>query len=647
MKKQILSGILSLGIVASMLPAAFAEDTAPASFDYNYDFNSKALPDDCKWHEVGKKPADAAAVGTWLAKDTDDNAIGWVAAPYRRPAAGTNNQNSYGLAFLTEYCKNNAVNDTSFVVSAEFMTVRDKMFAYVIAPRFTDMPYAFPLAIKLDTNGVLSCGNQKIAEIKTNEWNRVSVRYTLSSANGLSADVYYNGALKAAGLHDSSAKTNMMYINSLCDADTAYSQKLSGYGLNYAYDRKEIFYLDNVYIGEDESKLAFDPAISAVQESREKNQLTVEFNQPIENITLATVSNIAGTSAATVTNISWQDQTTAVLSLDQALELGTDYDVSVLADGIDGVMTKRFTTDFSYFWDFDHYPATSDRKYFTDRNKGVSIGRTAGRLTDQNASDYALGIAGAAGTYRSPTVGKHQKGFFVLDEQMSRLKSGKLHINLDFKIDNPDVYAYIISFRNAYDDAGYRVVLDADKNVTLFGDADKQLGTVEVGKWSNLDIIYQAFGSNYYIVTSMDGGEPIEWYGSTPNRIAFDVGANTSDENFAISPRGDGRNEFLFIDNMYIGTDTDYAGSAFETALNAGATSTAKINSGAYANAGSAILALYSGTTLKEVKVVDFDLVRTESKNITAKFSSYQAGDTVKLMAWNSLDGLVPMTEAK
>ena len=75
--------------------------------------------------------------------------------------------------------------------------------------------------------------------------------------------------------------------------------------------------------------------------------------------------------------------------------------------------------------------------------------------------------------------------------------------------------------------------------------------------------------------------------------------------------------------------------------------STAKINSGAYANAGSAILALYSGTTLKEVKVVDFDLVRTESKNITAKFSSYQAGDTVKLMAWNSLDGLVPMTEAK
>ena len=110
------------------------------------------------------------------------------------------------------------------------------------------------------------------------------------------------------------------------------------------------------------------------------------------------------------------------------------------------------------------------------------------------------------------------------------------------------------------------------------------------------------------------------------------------------------RNEILNIDNLYVGPNNymDYINSEFTTAYtNNNGSLTATINSGLRANQGEAIFALYSGTTLKEVQTVDFAVKKFNQKNIQKVFSGYQEGDTVKLMAWNSLDGLVPMTEAK
>ena len=80
MKKQILSGILSLGIVASMLPAAFAEETA--SFDFNWNFNKNiAQPD--KSGPTNKPLADIYVGGQAGASGAaGDYALAW------KPGAG-------------------------------------------------------------------------------------------------------------------------------------------------------------------------------------------------------------------------------------------------------------------------------------------------------------------------------------------------------------------------------------------------------------------------------------------------------------------------------------------------------------------------------------------------------------------------------
>ena len=671
MKKRILSGLISLAMAAALIPAAAAETT---TFEYTFDFNdTSVLPaagTDFAWANGGRKvPADSVAGPSG---EAGDYAFGYVPSEYRNSTAGESTLHRYsnGVEFLNEsLVGENRIADVSFVMSVDFMYRNaEDMIAYILSPRMASpaRQTTFPLAIKLQQGGELVCVTEErafdnstgintitvlssadIGTVAPYEWHNVAVKYTHSSTDGLYADVYLNGELKAEGLHcDYTNKIKGFVSLASPQSNTAIGKKEPDGSLTAVTpaERNEQIYLDNLYIGTDLTKVDYDFGINAVENKR-MDRLTVHFNQDIEAAAAGDfiISTGNGSSAAAVTEATMIDARTVELQLDVALSSYTEYSVMYMTSLADeGYVSRSFTAQLAYFYDFNGTDTTYTP--FGMNSQDVRKASETGRYkTGEDDVDYTF-VTCVGANPGNGSLTRYSNGYNIYSTPGgTAVKSGVAQVSYDFKYDNETMLGWLIAPRM---DKSIPNIVGFENNRLYCGATYANVELVP-NTWYNIAATYYFYDGGVLTDVYLDGEKVIDDvfvnYTGGFNLISTLINAATPEDATGRADDKNGRNEFFHMDNVYIGIDTNYVNSAFETRFDG---DDAVINAGIFNKAGTAVIALYDGQTLKEAKLYDFDLEQLDVETVSAAFDSYEEGNTIKLIALDGMQNLTPLIEA-
>lgn len=664
MKKRILSGLISLAMAAALIPAAAAETM---TFEYTFDFNNTTVLPAAETDLVYNNEAVDVTYIAGPSGEAGDYAIGYVPARFKNGTVGETSLHRYanGLDFLSKsLVGENRIADASFVMSVDFMYRNaEDMIAYILSPRMasTARQTTFPLAIKLQQGGELVCVTEErafdnstgintitvlssadIGTVAPYEWHNVAVKYTHSSTDGLYADVYLNGELKAEGLH-CSYTNKIKSFASLASPQT--NDAMIGAGIRTA-GRNEQIYLDNLYIGTDLTKVDYGFGISAVENKR-MDRLTVHFNQDVEAAAAEDfiVSDSGGGSAASVTEATMIDARTVELQLDKVLEEYAEYAVMFMTDQADaGYVSYSFTPQLAYFYDFNG----SDTTYTPFKlNQNQEIRRPSGAgayNTDSTDLDFTF-VTHPGTNSDGSTMSRYRNGYNIyLTPGSEAFTSGTIQVNFDFKYDNETMFGWLVLPQLG----GSLPNVVGFENNQLYCGATYADVVLAPNTWYNITATYNFYDGGILTDVYLDGELVINdvFNGHTDgiNAISTLVDAHTPEE--YKGNRADDvstRNEYFHMDNVYIGIDTDYRNSAFEIGFDG---DDAVINAGIFNKAGTAVIALYDGQTLKEVKLYDFDLEQLDVETVSAAFDSYEEGNTIKLIALDGMQNLTPLIEA-
>lgn len=675
MKKRILSGLISLAMAAALIPAAAAETM---TFEYSFDFNNTAvLPaagTDFAWANGGREVPAGSVAGP--GGEAEDYAFGYVPSQYRNSTAGESTLHRYsnGVEFLNEsLVGENRIADVSFVMSVDFMYRNaEDMIAYILSPRMagTARQNAFPLAIKLQQGGELVCATEErsydnstginntitvlssadIGTVAPYEWHNVAVKYTHSSTDGLYADVYLNGELKAEGLHcDYTNKIKGFVSLASPQSNTAIGKKEPDGSLTAVTPaaRNEQIYLDNLYIGTDLTKVDYGFGISAVENKR-MDRVRVHFNQDVEAAAAGDfiISTGDGSSAAAVTEAARIDARTVELQLDAALEEYAEYAVMFMTDQADaGYVSCSFTPQLAYFYDFNGSDTTYTPFSLNSKHNVRSTSRTGAYNTDSTDLDFTF-VTHPGTNKDGSAMSRNKNGYNIyLTPDLAAVKSGTIQVNFDFKYDNETMFGWLVAPQL---DKSLPNVVGFENNQLYCGATYADGVVLAPNTWYNIAATYNFYDGGVLTDVYLDGklviNDVFNGYTGGINAISTLIDAHTPPE-YAGNRADDvsTRNEYFHMDNVYIGIDTDYRNSAFEIGFDG---DDAVINAGIFNKAGTAVVALYDGQTLKEAKLYDFDLEQLDVETVSAAFDSYEEGNTIKLIALDGMQNLTPLIEA-
>ncbi len=661
MKKRILSGLISLAMAAALIPAAAAETT---TFEYTFDFNdTSVLPAAGTDLVYNNKSVDVTYIAG-PSGEAGDYAIGYVPSEAANGTAGEESLHLYanGFDLLSKSLDENRIADASFVMSVDFMYRNaEDMIAYILSPRMANKErrHTYPLAIKLQQGGELVCVTEEraydnstginkitvlssadIGTVAPYEWHNVAVKYTHSSTDGLYADVYLNGELKAEGLHcDYTNKIkSFASLASPLTNTTLFQNRI------YPAGRNEQIYLDNLYVGTDLTRVDYDFGISAVENKR-MDRLTVHFNQDIEAASAGDfiVSNSDGSSGAIVTEATMIDARTVELQLDVALSSYTEYSVMYMTSLADeGYVSRSFTAQLAYFYDFNGTDTTYTP--FGMNSQDVRKASETGRYkTGEDDVDYTF-VTCVGANRGDGSLTRYSNGYNIYSTPGgTAVKSGVAQVSYDFKYDNETMLGWLIAPRM---DKSIPNIVGFENNRLYCGATYANVELVP-NTWYNIAATYYFYDGGVLTDVYLDGEKVIDDvfvnYTGGFNLISTLINAATPEDATGRADDKNGRNEFFHMDNVYIGIDTNYVNSAFETRFDG---DDAVINAGIFNKAGTAVIALYDGQTLKEAKLYDFDLEQLDVETVSAAFDSYEEGNTIKLIALDGMQNLTPLIEA-
>lgn len=666
MKKRILSGLISLAMAAALIPAAAAETT---TFEYTFDFNNTTVLPAAETDLVYNNEAVDVTYIAGPSGEAGDYAIGYVPARYANSTAGEASLHLYanGFDFLSKsLVGENRIADASFVMSVDFMyRNREDMIAYILSPRMasTARRHTYPLAIKLQQGGELVCVTEERAYDKSTgintitvlssadigtvapyEWHNVAVKYTHSSTDGLYADVYLNGELKAEGLHcDYTNKIKSFASLASPLTNTALIQNRI-----YPAGRNEQIYLDNLYIGTDLTKVDYDFGINAVENKR-MDRLTVHFNQDVEAAAAEDfiVSDSGGGSAAIVTEATMIDARTVELQLDAELEEYAEYAVMFMTDQAEaGYVSYSFTPQLAYFYDFNGSDTTYTPFNLNQPKQDVRRPSGAGAYnTDSTDLDFTF-VTHPGTNLGGSAMSRNKNGYNIyLTPDLAAFTSGTIQVDFDFKYDNETMFGWLVTPQLG---GSLPNVVGFENNQLYCGATYADGVVLAPNTWYNIAATYNFYDGGVLTDVYLDGelviNDVFNGYTGGINAISTLVDAHTPPEYAGMRADDKGtRNEYFHMDNVYIGIDTDYRNSAFEIGFDG---DDAVINAGIFNKAGTAVIALYDGQTLKEVKLYDFDLEQLDVETVSAAFDSYEEGNTIKLIALDGMQNLTPLIEA-
>ena len=657
MKRKILAGIMSAALLMTTLPSAFAEDTT-WGFTWNYD-NSTA-PIAVSSSVVADDTASAAifnSANNGTISHDDGLAYIITAAKFANTNAdtftGVKRSGSYGINYTT----NHAITDGSVLVSTDFMLGREGVGCYLLAPEVSGSVW-FPCALYVDKTGHMSMANGcryggdnysvDIADIDNYKWYNVAIKYTYVTDYGIKADVYLNGEKKAdefCGRYDNTLTGN--YLSAvICDNIDGYRT-----GVGRSVDCNEGVYFDNTYIGNDFSKIEYNTMLSEVSQPLDDySKINAHFNQEVSNsLTASDIKVLDGSGAAyaTVDSISWTDEQTAVLTLNKALGLNTEYTLTAKAGTVD--TSKSFKTKVEYLYNFDN----EDMNYMNTYGRTANVSGNALSSDSYTTSGKGLELY-KKGTFAASATAAFTRdtgyGVQILSDAITNY-TGSIKISLDFMLESENINGAIAFNSTTYDNilasVEARSSFDADNNYTgtkLYFGKDTELATLEAKKWYRLNIdCTRLLGGTLVIESvSLDGTKVM-----TTGK-AFTAG-NISRISALAMPvtfsEGVTTNEKFHIDNLYIGTKNDYNESkAVYTQTKTSTGAELSVSAGANENAGTFIAALYnSDGILKEARSSGFDAKNYSSADTTLTFENTVEGtDSIKTFIWNDTETLKP-----
>ena len=187
-----------------------------------------------------------------------DYAFGWLTGIGNGRGNAAIGQYSNGFNLLKNEIGEDLLNDTTIVVSMDFMVKNIEMTANLINPNFTARKDQFAAYVSM-AGGRLYTNGTEIGSYGENEWHNVSAVYRLSSENGVSYDVYFDEKCAAENIsvNTNVTRAGVSYFRILINADTSDE----AYNISNRFDgRQEILYIDNLYIGQLEDNKGTAPS---------------------------------------------------------------------------------------------------------------------------------------------------------------------------------------------------------------------------------------------------------------------------------------------------------------------------------------------------------------------------------------------------
>lgn len=174
------------------------------------------------------------------------------------------------------------INGVRFCYDMDFRVLRDYMIAWLFAPNWGSMNN-YGKIISLEGGSVLF-DNREIGKVNAGQWHNIGVVCTLSANDGLLMDVYFDSKKVVSGYSDKSSavKSGIKCFSVYASARTPETETESRFD-----DRQEYFLMDNLYIGNDFSRVApklcvdsSSPADGAANASVQ-NGVRLAFNKEI------------------------------------------------------------------------------------------------------------------------------------------------------------------------------------------------------------------------------------------------------------------------------------------------------------------------------------------------------------------------------
>ncbi len=660
--KKLLAIICTVLMVGTTMPSALAEDTAVG--EYSWDF------------EDGNMPEQFTQMSKEAPYNVQTDPLGqhgkifriWNGLGGKGQNDGFLNQYNNGVYITPDGWADNAVNDTVVVASADFMMPRYREALNVVSPYNKDNRLAFDgsLQVMLDRNVVFNTGREKIiiGEVDINEWHTAAVKYSLSSAESTTADVYLDGAkvLENITIPALTNGINGFRVSMNCnstDAEFAASVR--------ADNRNEMAYFDNIYIGTNTANLEKFQATGASFSHATPNKVTVHFNGAADTSDFDAETIMVDDTTVEIASAEWTNgNKDLVITFSNALALGNTYSITLpsIASAGGAAEYNGGTVSFEAKAGLD---IVENNFESMDSIKSVSLKSARGRELPGTIKDGALrvccgiGGGGGDGTYGD----RNQNGLEIYQDGLGNY-AGYIIISWKMMLEKDNITAVMAprSTSNGYFDGLYFGV----KGTNIICNNDSTVvGTVQPGEWHTYTAKYniapgsKAWAWEYYVDGEKVSASALGSHRNNCASLALIINVNVDDETYAETPRYDDRNEYVNIDDMVVSTETDlysaYTGGDFASVygtymdkLNATSINTyvcytngnlrgidgsvnASIISGL---SGNACAAVYDENgKLKSVSVKGFDIEAGESSHLAWVLENVEETDKIKTFVWD------------
>ncbi len=555
MRTKILSILLAAVLV-------FGGNCMAQDFEYSWDFDSAGIPEYFSANTTRNIEIinDAPGIGA----ESGNHAFAWVRAGNTK---GNGKLEASTDGFNIGKDVMGYINDTTLVYSVSFKSMNKSMHSYIAAPRFGENA-EFILPVKIE-DGSLYFGDTQIGEVTTGEWTTVGVKYELSAENGVTAALYADGEEKASQTDDSdSAKAGIAYFSLLGVGKTTTEDYRAE---QTARGRNEIVYFDDLYIGSDLSKLGANFSVTSVKHTMKTSDvITVSFSKEIDEASFS--SDFITVEGREIRSYTFgEDKKTVILKLDRALEIGTEYKITFGTDIKDisgNALSKETTVSITAVidpgvnrsWNFDNLTNMPDG--FKYNNKSVPLVLAeSGRSGDDKCFGWLAGIGNGAG---SGDVDRYSNGVVILRDEYDggKINNVTIAVDYDFKFKIDYMCAWML--QPIFAGGEFTPVSMSENNVYFNGEL---LGHIEKDTWHNIGVVYNLSSTDgLKMDIYLDSVKKVSGYTVSSSVTRSGISCfrilhlpNTPAELAAQYPRFDTRNEYYFMDNLYIGEDVGKA----------------------------------------------------------------------------------------
>ena len=319
----------------------------------------------------------------------------------------------------------------------------------------------------------------------------------------------------------------------------------------------------------------------------------------------------------------------AGISGEKAYFVGANTDIYAAGLNIDGVGGT--------IWDFDD--GADSQTGFSLNNKELKIYHETG--ASGRVGDLSFGFDVFYGKYSGTALNRYSNGFKIAGS----FSDTKVAVNMDFMYKNADMSGCLLSpmFADAVgtgaDNNFYASVTFKDEKLYAAG---KEIALCKANEWHNIGIVY-SFSSSAGAVYDVYFDSELVAAGLTESDVRAKsavtgfrvlIDAQPTQEEYDAQPRSYLRNETIYIDNVYIGKNTDNVCRNSSFKMESGKV---YINGGAYGEEVMVVNVNYDGES--------FASAECDEQVIGPRETITVPETAARTLVWKSLDSMIPVRE--